>query len=106
MSVSLLYGNTKLYLSAQQRYFKEELIRRMSQHNNQNHWILIDNVRIKLQNNEHLDLACELVSAYHNAMCFDENDRDSQYTETILDQWDDNENALDSGLDDEDWTNT
>lgn len=97
MCLLLAYGNhpniTIISMSNQQRYFPEELENRMLSHKGVDYWILVDHVRVKIHDLSQLKLACDMMYVYHETLCFGEDDRDSVYTETVI-QDDDMPNDL------------
>jgi hypothetical protein len=90
MNLSLAYGYApsvfKLRMSSQQRKSQLELMRKMKRHNNVPHWLLLDDVRVKIQGDQQLEFACKIVSIFHEQLCFDENDKDNDYQGTTTDE--------------------
>ena len=90
MNVHLAVGNApllyKLNLSSKQKYFREELFDRLNKNPAIQKWILLDNVRVPLQGDQQIDLACQLAVIYHNSICFRESDTDSSYSESVLEK--------------------
>lgn len=89
MSLHIAYGYAphvyRLDLSSQQHYFTEELSNKLLAKTTFPHWLLVNNIRVRIPDETCIPFACEIVSTYHNDLCFNDHGDEDYYAYPISD---------------------
>jgi hypothetical protein len=85
MNISIGVGYSpmiyKYRMSAQERQFPERIYNKLVKIQSKPKWVLLDDKRIMIENDDQLKLACNLAAIFHNDICLHDpcNDMESEH---------------------------